>query len=128
MAKSKENEGTEEAYLPTISSNTSLAVEAAPLNDIAEEPLAGAEGVDEGVVLFVAGILFCFTPETLPTFSAACRDRAAALAPGAWAFPAGPARFPPCMTALPCRLRAGAVVPWAMARPTWPTMKSARGD
>ena len=51
--KAKKIEGTEEAYLPAISSNTSLAVEGPPLNGIAEEPLAGAEGEDEGAALFI---------------------------------------------------------------------------
>ena len=54
-----------------------------------------AEGVDEGAGFFVVGILFRFTPETLPTFSAAGRDHATALVPGARA-----AGIPPCTTTL----------------------------
>ena len=61
--------------------------------------------------------------------SAAGRDRAAALAPGARAIAAGAAGFPPCTTTLPCRLRAGAACAWATAAgPTWPATRSARGE
>ena len=69
-------------------------MKASPLSGIAGEPLAGAEGVDKGAGFFVAGFFFRFTPETLPTFSAAGRDRTAALTPGARAFPVGAVRFP----------------------------------
>ena len=119
---------TEDAYLPAISSNTSPAVGAAPLSGIAGKPLSEAEGVDEGAGFFVAGILLRFTPDALATFSAAGRDRAAALPTGARAFAAGAAGFPPCTTTLPCRLWEGVVVPWATAGPTWPATRSARGD
>ena len=105
----------EEAYLPAILLNTSLAVGAPLLSGITEEPLSEAEGVDEEAGFFVAGIIFRFTPETLPTFYAAGRDSAAASAHGARAFPVGVAGFQPYTTMLPCRLRTGTVVPWATA-------------
>ena len=98
---------TEDAYLPAISSNTSLAVEATPLKGIIGVPLAGAEGEDEVAGLFV-GAFLRFTAETLPFFSCGGgADYAVAAEPGARAFPAGPAGFPPRTMTLPCRLRAG---------------------
>jgi hypothetical protein len=98
-----------DAYLPGISSNTSLAVEAALLNGSDEISLAGEEEEYKGGVL-VAGAFLRFTSATLPVFSGRGRAyRGGAAAPGAHAIPAGPAGFPPCTTTLPCRLRAGAV-------------------
>ena len=101
---------TEDAYLPAISSNTSLAGGASLLDDIGVALLAGMEFKDEGGALFVAGFLFLLPVAALVTFSAAGRDRATALAPGARALAAGAAGCPPCTTTLPCRLRAGATL------------------
>ena len=92
-------------------------VEAALLNDIIGEHLAGAEGVDEGANLFV-GTFLPFMPETLPTFSAGGREDRAAAVLSARAFLAGPAGLVPCTTTLPCRLWGGMVVPWAIAGAT----------
>ena len=101
---------TEDAYLPVISSSTSLAGGAAPLDGIGGAPLSGMEFEDEGGTLFVAGFLFLLPAAALVTFSAVGRDHAAELAPGARALAAGAAGFPPCTTTLPCRLRAGAAL------------------
>ena len=98
---------TEDAYLPAISSNTSLAGGPAPLDGIGGALLAGMEFEDEGGALFAAGFLFLFSAAALVTFSAAGRDHAAALAPGARTLAARAAGFPPYTTTLPCRLRAG---------------------
>ena len=89
----------------------------------------GVEGEVEEDLFLEVGTFLRFAPATLPTFSAAGRDRTAALPPGARAIAAGAAGFPPCTSTLPCRLRAGVACAWATpAGPTWPATRSARGE
>ena len=66
----------------------------------------GVSGEEGGFLL--VGTFLRITPAVLPAFSAAGRDRAAALVPGARALAGGGAAGAlPCMTTLPYRLRAG---------------------